>query len=52
MAIKPGRSSQPGERFGFGESGGSEKSPFEAKRFGFEVGFMVKKIKGISILFL
>ena len=39
MAIKPGWSSPPNERFGFG--GGSLNSPFEAVRFGYEVGFMV-----------
>jgi len=52
MAIKPGYSSRPDERIGFGESGGSKNLPFEAKRFWIGVGFTVKRIKGISILFL
>jgi hypothetical protein len=42
MAIKLGQSPQPDERFGFGESGGSRNSPFEAKQFFKGVGFMVK----------
>ena len=40
MAIKPGRSAQPDEKFGFG--GGSENSPFEADRNWIGVVFMVK----------
>ena len=40
MAIKPGRSSQPDKKFGFG--GGSENSPFEADRYWIGVVFMVK----------
>ena len=43
MAIRPGWSSPPDERFGFG--GGSENSPFEVERFLIGVEFMVKKIK-------
>ena len=40
MAIKPGQSLQPDEKFDFG--GGLENSPFEVERVGFGVGFMVK----------
>ena len=40
MAIKPGWSSQPDKKFGFG--GGSENSPFEADRYWIGVVFMVK----------
>jgi hypothetical protein len=40
MAIKPGRSSQPDENFGFGD--GLENSPFEAYRYWIGVVFMVK----------
>ena len=40
MAIKPGRSSQSDEKFGFG--GGSENSPFEVDRYLIGVVFMVK----------
>jgi hypothetical protein len=40
MAIKPRRSSQPDEKFGF--YGGSENSPFEADRYWTGVVFMVK----------
>ena len=45
MAIKLGWSSRLDERFGFGESGGSRNSSFEAKSFGFEIGFIVEKAK-------
>ena len=40
MAIKPGRSSQPDKKFGFG--GGSENSPFKVDRHWVRVIFMVK----------
>ena len=42
MTIKLGQNSWLDKKFGFG--GGSENSPFEAKRVGFGVGFMVKII--------
>ena len=45
MAIKLGWSSWPDERFGFRKSGGSRNSPFEAERFGFEIGFIVENPK-------
>jgi hypothetical protein len=38
-------SSLPDERLGFETSDGSRNSPFEAKGFEFEVGFMVEKAK-------
>ena len=41
MAIKPGWSSRPDERFGFG--GGLENSPFEVDRYWIGVDFMVIK---------
>ena len=40
MAIKPGRSLHPDEKFDFG--GGSENLPFEADRYLIGVVFMVK----------
>jgi hypothetical protein len=40
MAIKPRRSSQPDEKFGF--CGGSENSPFEADQYWIGVVSMVK----------
>ena len=49
MAIKLGLSSKPDERFGFGESGGSWNSPFEAERFRVGVCFVVKKVKEIFL---
>ena len=42
MAIKPGQSSQPDEKVGFGGSGGSWNSPFEADWYWIGVVFMVK----------
>ena len=45
MAFKLGWSSQPDEWFGFETGDGLRNSPFEAERYGFEVGFMVKKDK-------
>jgi len=42
MAIKPGRSSQPDKKVGFGGSGGSWNSLFEADRYWIGVDFMVK----------
>ena len=50
MAIKPGRSSQSDEMFGFG--GGLENSPFKEERYGFGVCFMVKKDKRKYFVFL
>ena len=51
MAFKLGWSSQPDERFGFEIGDGSRNSPFEAERYGFEVGFMVEKDKRRYFLF-
>jgi hypothetical protein len=48
-AFKLGWSSSPDERLGFG--GGSANSPFAAGRKGFEVGFMMEKVKEIFFLF-
>ena len=45
IAIKPEWSSLPDEWFSFGESDGSRNSPFEAERFWYEVGFIMKKKK-------
>ena len=42
MAIKPRWSTQPDKNFGFGESGGSWNSPFEADWYWIGVVFMVK----------
>ena len=47
MAIKPGWSSLPNERFGFG--GGLANLPFEAKGFFIRVVFMLKKVKEIFL---
>ena len=47
MAIKPGRSSQPDKKVGFGGSGGSWNSLFEADRYWIGVDFMVIKKKRI-----
>ena len=41
MAIKPGRSSQPDEKVGFG--GGLENLAFKTEGYGVEVGFMIKR---------
>jgi hypothetical protein len=45
MAFELGWSSQLDERFGFETGDGSRNFPFEADKFGFEVGFMVEKDK-------
>jgi len=47
MAIKPRWSSRPDEKLGFG--GGLGNFPFEAEGLGFEVGFMMKRIKEIFL---
>jgi len=50
MAIKLGWSSQLDEKFGL--EGGLGNSPFEAKRVGFGVGFMIEKINEFFFVFL
>jgi hypothetical protein len=47
-AFKLGWSLLPDERLSFG--GGSANSPFVAGRKGFEVGFMMEKVKKIFFL--
>ena len=50
MAIKPGWGSQLDEIFGL--EGHLGNSPFEAKRVGFGVGFMVTTIKENIFVFI
>ena len=52
MAFKLGWSSQLDERFGFEIGDGSRNSPFKAERYGFEVGFIVEKIKEDIFVFI